>query len=251
MRAQAVVVAEPDGRGGTRLSRLRGESPLLLRYTPVRSGPATVYLVGGAAGPLGGDDLRLSIEVRPGAALCLRAVAASVALPGRSGAASCFRVQASVGALGELEWLPEPTVAAAGCHHLAHATVDVAQDGALRWREELVCGRDGEAPGAVTITTVVRYAGRPLLHQSLSVGPDAEGWAGSAVLGDATATGSLLHVDPSLGATAPACVLAPTAVRVPLAGPATLTTATAPDAHTLRKLLDGASRPHRRYRRPS
>ena len=63
MRAYARVVAEADGHGGTRLVRLRGEPPLLPRRTGTGTGPATVHLVGGAAGPLGGDELRLDIEV--------------------------------------------------------------------------------------------------------------------------------------------------------------------------------------------
>ncbi|RZU48987.1 UreD urease accessory protein [Krasilnikovia cinnamomea] len=82
MRAAARIVAEADGRGGTRLSVLRGEPPLLLRRTGAAGGPATVHLVGGAAGPLGGDDLRLDVEVGPGAWLEVRSVAATLALPG-------------------------------------------------------------------------------------------------------------------------------------------------------------------------
>ena len=68
MRAVARVVAEPDGRGGTRLARLRSQAPLILRGTP-----ESVYLVGGAGGPLGGDDLTIEIDVRPGAELTVRA----------------------------------------------------------------------------------------------------------------------------------------------------------------------------------
>ena len=48
---------------------------------PRQTGPGLVHLVGGAAGPLGGDDLRLDIEVGPDAVLCVLTVAASVALP--------------------------------------------------------------------------------------------------------------------------------------------------------------------------
>jgi urease accessory protein len=52
MRAFARIVAEADGRGGTRLTALRGESPLLPRRTGARAGAGvTVHLVGGAAGP--------------------------------------------------------------------------------------------------------------------------------------------------------------------------------------------------------
>jgi urease accessory protein len=236
MRAYARVVAEADGLGGTRLARLRGETPLLLRQTGTHAAAATVYVVGGAAGPLGGDDLHLEIEVGPDAALCMRTVAASIALPGRSAALSRIVVTATVADGGSLRWLPEQLVAAAGCRHLTLATVDLERGASLRWRDELICGRYGEDPGEATITTSVRYAGRPLLRQCLAVGPGADGWAGPAVLGRAKATGSLLGVDPG-GPPATPGVLGPTAVRAPLAGPGWLVTATADDAHTLRGYL--------------
>ncbi|ASW54850.1 urease accessory protein UreD [Plantactinospora sp. KBS50] len=240
MRARARVVAEADGRGGTRLTRMRGETPLLLRRTGPAGGPATVHLVGGAAGPLGGDDLRLDLEVGPGATLCLGTVAASVALPARSGAGSRFTVRATVAGGGTLHWLPEQTVAAARCRHRTDATVELAESATLLWRDELVCGRHAEPAGEVEVSTRVRYADRPLLHQTLAVG-GAPGWDGPAVLGGAKATGSLLRVGPD-AATAPR-VIAPTAVRVPLTGPACLVVATADSAHLLRGYLSGAAGP--------
>ncbi|MFG3643694.1 urease accessory protein UreD [Micromonospora sp. NPDC047762] len=238
MRALARLVARADGRGGTALVELHGETPLLLRQTPTDGGVATVYLVGGAAGPLAGDDLRLEIEVGPGAAVRVRSVAASIALPGRVGAVSRMAVRAVVDAGATLHWLPEQLVAAAGCAHLAESRIELATGAGLRWRDELICGRYGEAPGSAVVHTQVDYAGRPLLRQSLAVGPHAPGWAGPAVLGGAPATGSLLVVDPSRPAEPP---LAEGGVaRLPLAGgPATLWTATAPDAHTLRAHLTG------------
>jgi urease accessory protein len=240
MRAHALVVAEADGLGATRLARLRGEAPLLLRQTAIHAAPATVYVVGGAAGPLGGDDLHLEIQVGQDAALCLRTVAASIALPGRSGAFSRTVVTATVASGGSLRWLPEQLVAAAGCRHLTLATVHLERGASLIWRDELICGRHGEEPGEATITTSVGYAGRPLLRQSLTIGSGAEGWAGPAVLGGAIATGSLLRVDPGAPPAIPG-VLGPTAVRAPLAGPAWLVTATADDAHTLRGYLGDGS----------
>ncbi|WP_433605494.1 urease accessory protein UreD [Dactylosporangium sp. CA-139114] len=241
MRAHARVVAEADGRGGTRLARLRGETPLLLRRTDLAAGVATVHLVGGAAGPLGGDDLCLDIDVGPGATLFLRTVAAALALPSRAGTRSRLAIRASIAAGGTLHWLPEQTIAGTGCRHTTTASVDVAEGAAVLWRDELVCGRHGEQPGDVTTITSVTYGGRPLLRQRLDVGPGADGWAGPAVLGGAKATGSLLRVDPDAAPEAP-LVLGPTAVRMPLAGPAWLTTATAPDAHTLRRYLTEATR---------
>ncbi|GIF96177.1 urease accessory protein UreD [Catellatospora citrea] len=237
MRALARIVAEADGRGGTRLARLRGEPPLQLRHTPDGSATATVHLIGSAAGPLGGDDLRIEIEVGEGAALCVRSVAASIALPGRDGTASRMTVTATVAAGGELRWLPEQLVAAAGCRHQATSTVELSGGARLWWREELICGRHDERPGDAVVSTAVDYDGGPLLRQSLTIGPGTPGWDGPAVLGGARATGSLLLVDPHSPPRPPA-VLADTAVRMPLTGPATLITATGPDAHTLRRYLD-------------
>ncbi|GAB4106764.1 urease accessory protein UreD [Micromonospora taraxaci] len=236
MRALARLVARADGRGGTTLVELRGETPLLLRQTPADGGVATVHLVGGAAGPLAGDDLRLEIEVGAGAAVRVHTVAAAIALPGRPGAVSRMTVRAVVHAGATLHWLPEQLVAAAGCAHLAESRVELAAGSSLRWRDELVCGRYGESPGGAVVHTQVDYADRPLLRQSLAVGPHAPGWAGPAVLGGAPATGSLLVVDESRPVE-PAAVDG-TVARLPLAGgPATLWTATAPDAHTLRAHL--------------
>ncbi len=238
MRAYARIVVEADGRGGSRLAHLRGESPLLLRRTQTDGGLTTVHLVGGAAGPLAGDDLRLDIEVGTLAALCLRTVAATLALPGPGDARSQFTVTATVASGGTLRWLPEPTIAAGGCRHTARATIELGDGATLLWRDELICGRHNEQPGDATIITSVTYAGTPLLHQTLDVGPSADGWAGPAVLGTAKATGSLLHVHPDTQPPAP-CLLGPCAVRMPLAGPASLITATADDAHTLREYLRG------------
>lgn len=234
MRAAARVVAEAD-RAGTRLTVLHSDVPVVLR----RTGPEQVHLVGGAAGPLGGDAARLTVEVGPGAALCLRTVAASVALPGQNGAESRLTVRASVAAGGRLAWLPEPLVAAAGCRHEVRCAVTLAEDALLLWRDELVFGRAGEGPGDAAVETVVTRAGRPLLHHRLAVGPSAPGWNGPAVLGGAKATGSLLVVEPAWTAPPPPRVLGPNAAVLPLAGPAVLATVVAADASQVRRCLDG------------
>jgi urease accessory protein len=241
MRAFARVVAETDGRGGTRLAVLRGESPLLLRRTGTRAGAegcggVTVHLVGGAAGPLRGDDLRLEIEVGPGARLDVRSVAASLALPGRAEEPpSRLQIRAVVADGGSLSWLPEPLIAAAGCHHLAVTDISVAAGGTLLWRDDLVCGRHGEQSGDVRTDTTVRYDGVTLYRHELSVGPGAAGWSGAAILGGGRAVGSVVLVGPSLPV---ATVLGGDAVIMPLAGPGMLATAVGADIRAVRAALD-------------
>lgn len=189
MRARAGVVAEADGRGGARLARMRSEPPLALRSTA-----EAVYLVGGAAGPLGGDEVALDIVVAPGATLTVRSAAASVVLPGRGAAPSIVAVTARVGAGAELRWLPEPTVLVRGCRHRIDACIDVADGGRVVWREELVLGRHEEEAGSVRSRLTVDVAARPLVRQELDLGPDHPASTSPAVTGGARAVGSVTVV---------------------------------------------------------
>ncbi|MEV6301698.1 urease accessory protein UreD [Actinoplanes sp. NPDC051861] len=234
MRARARVVAETDTRGNTRLAVLHGESPLLLRRTGARTTTgATVHLVGGAAGPLRGDDLHLDIEVGPGAELEMLSVAAQLALPGRPAPASRLLVTARVASGATLRWLPEPLIAAAGCDHIAVTRVAVEAGGSLLWRDDLVCGRHGEDPGEVRADTLISYAGTTLYRHELSIG--SPGWNGPAVLGDARAIGTLILAGPHLP---PTTTAGPAAAVMPLAGPGILATAVGTDIREVRTALD-------------
>ncbi|WP_127503154.1 urease accessory protein UreD [Actinoplanes solisilvae] len=233
MRARSRVVAESDGHGGTRLTELRSESPLLLR----RTGARTVHLVGGGAGPLRGDDLRLEIEVGPGATLEIRSVAAQLALPGRAHLPpSRLEIHATVAGGASLRWLPEPLIAAAGCDHLTVTRVEVAEGGSLLWRDDLVCGRHDEDSGTVRTDTTIRYAGSTLYRHELSAGPAAPGWSGPAVLGEGRAIGTVVAVPASL---LPPATSGPADFAImPLAGPGALATAVAADLRPVRAALD-------------
>lgn len=230
MRARARVVAEADGRGGTRLAVLRSEAPLVLR-----SAAGALYLVGGAGGPLGGDDLALDIEVGPGARLTMRTAAASVALPGLG--PSQVTVDAAVAAGATLEWLPEPVVAARGCDHHLRSTIELEPGAGLVWREELVLGRHGEDPGSVVTRLHADLDGAPLLRQELAVGPLHPAGAGPAVTAGARAVGSVLLVGEGWAAGEP-FLLGPTAAVLPLAGEGSQVVALAGDATSLRRHLD-------------
>ena len=239
MKARARVVVEADGTGGSRLAVCCGEAPLLPRRTgPLAAGcPVEVHLVGGAAGPLSGDDLLLELAVGPGAWLRVRTVAATIVLGGRSGL-SRTTVRASVAHNGRLDWLPEPLVATAVCDHRAEATVDLAADARLTWREELICGRAGEEPGDLVQATEVRIAGRALSVQEQRVGPRAPGWAGPAGLGGYRAVGSVLTVGAPVSLRSQRLDGARGAL-LPLAGGAAgLACATAVDAYRLREILN-------------
>jgi urease accessory protein len=223
MRAVARIAAAHG-----RITTLYGEPPLLPRVT----GPGEVHFVGGAAGPLGGDDLCVEIDVGPGADLCIRTVAATLALPGQG--FSGTRISARIAAGSRLAWLPEPLIAASGGAHESVSTVELATGAALVWREELVCGRYGEEPGDARLRLAVRLDGRPLHRHEIAVGPGAPGWAGAAVLGGARAVGSVLLV----GAEADPLDASPTAALLALEHGARLAVATGCDLREVRSALD-------------
>jgi len=232
MRARAALVAEVDGQGITRLTRIRSDPPLVLRATP-----DAVYLVGGAGGPLGGDDLALDITVGPDAMLIVRSAAASIAQPGPG--TSVVEVTATVGTGGRLDWKPEPTVAVRGCRHHMRTTLLVGAGATVMWREEIVLGRHGETSGSVVSSLVADLDGRPLLRHRLAVGLDHPATSGPAVLGQAGAVGSVLMVDPHWMLQGPESTHpGPTAALLRLDGPAVQILALAADARGLRRDLD-------------
>jgi urease accessory protein len=237
MRALAGVTAELVG-GRVALSRIRSDPPLAIRQT----GPARVHLVGTAAGPLAGDDVCLDLVVRAGAELTVSASAATVALRGVAGRPSSLHVRAVVEDGARLWFLPQPTVAAAGCDHLSRTTVELADGASLVLREELVAGRScDDASGLLRSSLGVDRAGLPVLHQTLTVGRPLAGAAVAA----RRCVGTLLVVGPGGqdgGWSGDAMDFpAPDTVVCALASPgAWLATAMSADAAAIRRQLDAA-----------
>ncbi|MFF3751919.1 urease accessory protein UreD [Streptomyces sp. NPDC002018] len=235
VRATARIVATPTG-----LPVLAGEGPLALRRTRATGPGARVTVIGAMSAPLGGDRLAIEAEVREGARLTVDAAAATVALPGRAAGPAHYDVRLTVGENAELNWLPQQLVSAYGSDLRMRTRVELAGTARLTLREEQILGRHGEGPGTLHTRLTVLRAGRPLLDQELAYGPGAPaGWDGGAVLGGHRAVGQLLLVGPEFEEK-PAMprLLGESAVLTPLAGPAVLVTAVAPDALRLRRVLD-------------
>ncbi|WP_329283506.1 urease accessory protein UreD [Streptomyces sp. NBC_01451] len=242
VRATARIVARADGRGGTALPVLDGDGPLALRRIRAHGDEARVMLVGAMSGPLGGDHFTVEAEVAQGARLHLASAAATIALPGQAKGEARYDVRIAVADGGELRWLPEQLICAQGSELYVATRVDLAPGARLVFREEQVLGRSGEEPGRLGSRLTVRVGGRVLLDQELSCGPGAPGgWDGPAVLAGHRALGQLVVVRPEF-ADAPieSRLLGEGAALMPLAGPAALVTAVAPDALRLRRVLDEA-----------
>jgi urease accessory protein len=242
--ARLAVSAEA---GHTRIGRLRSDPPIVLRPTrPTGGDPppgwelggaAGVSLASSAAGPIGGDRLRLDVDVGPGARLVLRTVAATLALPGPHGQPSHSTTTLRVAGGGTLAWLPEPLIAATHCDHHSSTLIDLEPGARLLAREELILGRHHEPPGTVEQRLRVTQAGRPLHDQNTGVGALVPGWEGPAVTGGRKAAGSILLAGPdSEPPEIPA--LGGDAAVLPLGPSAVLVTALAHDAHTLHRRLD-------------
>ncbi|MFD3695281.1 urease accessory protein UreD [Streptomyces sp. NPDC058646] len=244
LTATARIRAVADGRGATALPLLAGEGPLALRRTRDRGGEAGVMLVGAMSAPLGGDHLTVEATAGPGARLALASAAATLALPGRGGEPARYDVRLALEDGASVRWLPEPLVSVRGSDLTVHTRTELAPTARLLLREEQVLGRTGEAPGLLRSRLTVALGGRPLLDQELACGPGAPGgWDGPAGLAGHRALGQLLVVDPAFAAAPPAArLLGEFAAVTPLAGPAVLVTALAPDALRLRELLDTALR---------
>lgn len=230
MRGTATVVAELADDGRTVVSVAAGSPQLVPRVT----GPGEVHLAATAGGPLGGDELCIDVRVAAGAALTVRTVAASVVLPG-TGEPSQLSVRAVVGEGGHLAWLPEPTVAAAGCDHVTSCVVHLGLFARLVLREELIAGRHDEPSGIVRSSLQVDRASEPVIAQTLTLGD------GSIPPGiPSKAMGSLLSVD--LPGDEPAAeLIGPWAAVMPLAHEgAALVSVLAGDARSLRTLLESS-----------
>ncbi|WP_436788703.1 urease accessory protein UreD [Yinghuangia sp. YIM S10712] len=252
MEAEAVVRAETApmrrGTGGparvTRIVEMRGEAPLLPRITATPGPGAEVVFVGGAAGPLGGDTLALRIEVGPGARLTVRTAAAAVVLPG-TGEPARQSVEIVVADGGELEWLPEPTVVAAGARYESTLKLTLGRATRLLMHDTLILGRAAEAPGDAVVRWDITAEGRPLLRQQSAYGPAGHpGWQGPAGLTGGTVVASELRF-PDIPGTTPRLPSAVGRAVCELAGGGLLTTVVATDALTATRLLAPAPPPAR------
>lgn len=197
MKASARLVAEARPGRGTRLTTLVSQAPLLLRQTGgVGGDTAHVQLVGGAAGPIGGDELRLSVHVAARARLRVGSVAASVALPGRTPGESTLDISVRIDEGASLIWIPEPLIAAEGAVHRTTVRVQMADDARLLWHEQTILGRHGEQPGsAATRLRIVRGQG-VLLDHAFAAGPAHPGSLGPAIAADHRASATIVIVGP-------------------------------------------------------
>ena len=140
-------------------------APRVIRHGPTA---AEVSLIATTATLLGGDILRLVVEVGPGLRLDLRDVAGTVAYHGR-GLGCVVDVSLRVHEGATLSWASEPLVVADGAEVTRHLRIAVADGGRLLLRDQVALGRSGQEGGRLDCHTTMTYAGRPALVEQLEV----------------------------------------------------------------------------------
>ncbi|MFC5382615.1 urease accessory protein UreD [Aquipuribacter nitratireducens] len=137
-----------------------------------RTGPARLHLVGTAAGPMGGDEVRLRVRVGPGAVLDVAAVAASVVLASRHEARSRVHAECDVDDGGLLRCALPPVVVTAAAEHETTTLVRLVGDAHVVLTEHVVRGRHGEPGGWWRGRLDVTRDDRPVLRQTTTLGGD-------------------------------------------------------------------------------
>lgn len=230
-----VDVAAALRSGTTVLRRARAGGHFAVRQTA----PGTVHLVGTAAGPLGGDEVVIGIDVGAGAHLRIRSSAATIVLPGRVDPVSRLRFDVRVAPGGRLDMALEPTVVCAGADHHVTTVVHLVDDAEATIREDVVLGRAGEAPGSWTGTVHIVRDGVPLLRHTIPAHVLGNGPGAPRALISEVRTGTLADRAGTCGS----------AVILPLAAGGVLGTATGADLTTarrdLRQAWAGVPRPAR------
>ncbi len=175
--ARTSAVIEPGGV----LGELCCAPPLTLRQ--VRSDAADrceLRLVGTAAGPLAGDDLSVSLRLRPGARAALAATGASLAQGrDRAGGAAALAIRAELADGADLVADPGTLVVCQGSRVDVRVELTLGAGATVRWRELIVLGRTGEPAGQATLRWDVTRLGRPVLRQFVDLAdPALTTWGG-------------------------------------------------------------------------
>ena len=194
-----------DSRGHTVVRRMRCEVPMLVRVVDEPGPTLSLAMVGGAAGPLGGDRLRFRLEVGVGAHVAVRSVAAAMAQPGPAGEPSQLDVDIVVAERASLDWRPQPTVSVVGSDHRAVVRLSATGSSIVTMHEGVSLGRHGEPPGRfalrerVTIDGVGSARPRNGLRAGRALGRRCSRAAGATMATEVTIGGAL--PDPSVEVT--------------------------------------------------
>jgi urease accessory protein len=221
--------------GGDRavwLSDVRSQPPLTLR----RSG-GRVLIVGSAAGPVGGDELDLHLEIAPGACVSVGTVAATIVWPGPDGRQSRTTLTIDVGTDAHVVWHPCPTVSVAGSDHRMSTNVRLAVGATCRIVEELALGRGDEPSGQLDACVRIERLGMPVIHHRERFGPGTPGWGSTAAVSGARFVHQEFRVGSPAGTAVTVVEHDAAGARLPVDDDATVILAAGEDRPTVESLV--------------
>lgn len=229
IRARALLTVRQGKRGLTVPTRMLGEPPFhLQRIGRADTVPLQVLISGSCAGPLGGDQYTVDIDVGAGAALEFTSATAAVALPSSDRQPSRITTHIHVDTGGRLIWAPQPTICGGDSRHHTTTIIELGQDAGLIYRETLLLGPHGMPPAEAVTHIRATLNGKPLWDHETALGKDIPGGTGPAITAEAKVLQQTLLVRPDLWwhtgtHDIPAQVLAPGSCLLPLeSGPALL-----------------------------
>ncbi len=192
MQASTELVVAVDATGRSRLVHATCEVPLLFRVADHDGPDLRLSWVNGAAGPLGGDVLRVALRLEAGASVAVRSAGATLAQPGPHGGCSLLEVALELGEGSRLDWCPEPTVSVRGSRHRSTMRISAQVDAEARVVDQVVLGRHGEPCGWIALHQRVEVAGRPILDHEVELGPGALSGPGAHGAGRAVLSAVLI-----------------------------------------------------------
>ncbi len=230
MKARTEIEVGLDGRGRTIVTTMRCEAPLLFRIGGSAGDALLLLMVGGAAGPIGGDDLQMRVHLGAGTSVIVRSVGATMVQPGAGGRPSTADVHITMDQRARLDWLPEPLVSVIGSDHRSMTTLELGPACWLRWIDEVSLGRFDEQSGRLAVRQRLEVEGRVVLDHETQYGTDALRGPGAHGRGRCIASELIVADD---APTVVASLVSPDVVRAtfPLADRAALTTCIATDRH--------------------
>jgi len=197
------VAARANGTGGCSYTTLHSSGALAVRATL-----DGVWMVGASAHPIGGDHLRVELDVGADALLKMRSASATLARASAPPLPSRMEITAEVASGATLCWSPAPGIAGRGSLHRCDARILLDPTSVLRWSDAVVLGRMGEEYGSWSSRIRIEVGGRPLLVSEVALGPQFGSWSSSAVLDGARCAQSVILVRPGHRAPQPITHLA-------------------------------------------
>jgi urease accessory protein len=146
-----------EDQGGQTVLRMKQQQPpwRVIRAFPNGAGETLAHLHNVSGGILDNDDLRLQVEIGPGARAQLTTTGATRVYRSRSAdSISRQRTEITVGEHGLLEYLPDPLIPYAHSRFEQSTTIDVREQSTLFWWDIVAPGR--EAAGEIFVYHALR-----------------------------------------------------------------------------------------------